>query len=169
MPVEAFAFLKHPAAPGEAAALHVDADSFDPAVARPLRIAALRLNHGRIMAGCRVELTCPDGAPPHQDEVIRLLRLIGGRPVLGFFIDFSMAMLDRLAAPLTGGPLGNPRIEVSSVYYESKPRVPGKTAVDLRLASVLQDLDLPPRAEAAATATALASAMIWLRVGQRRG
>lgn len=163
---ENFAFLRRPAAAGEAVALHVEADAFDAENARPLRIAAIRIKNNRVLAGHRCVIDCAQ--PPAADQVIRLLRHIGGRPVLGFFVDFSMSMLNRLAEPLTGAVLSNPRVEVSSLYYEYKPKTPGKNVVNLRLASILQDLRLPPRPTSGAADTALSAALIWVRLRQRQ-
>ena len=163
---ENFAFLRRRAPDDEVAAIHVEADSFDAETAKPLRIAVTRVKGARILTGHACDITCGDVVG--QDQIIRLLRHIGGRPVIGFFVDFSMALLNRLAEPLVGGPLPNQRVEVSSLYYEYKPKNPGKNVVNLRLAHILQDLQLPPRPTAGAIDSATSSALIWLRLRQRR-
>jgi DNA polymerase III subunit epsilon len=162
---ERFAFLRRAAADGDAVALHIEADSFDAATATPQRIAAVRISGNHIQSGHRCLIDCT--TPPHPDQIIRLLRQIGGRPIVGFFVEFSMTLLNRLTLPLTGAALTNARTEISSLYYEYKPKTPGKNVVDLRLASILQDLHLPPRPTPGAVDTAVASALIWLRLRQR--
>lgn len=163
---ERFAFLRRPAADGDAVALHIEADSFDPAAAIPQRIAAVRITGNRIQSGRRRLIDCAE-KPPTPDQIISLLRQIGGRPVVGFFVEFSMTLLNRLVEPTVGAPLTNTRTEISSLYYAYKPKTPGKNVVDLRLASILQDLHLPPRPTPGAVDTAVASALIWLRLRQR--
>jgi DNA polymerase-3 subunit epsilon len=65
---------------------------------------------------------------------------------------------------MIGIPLPNDRIEVSSLYYESRIKVPGKNALDLRLDAIVKALDLPERCGDDAYANALASAMVYLRM-----
>lgn len=166
MPTEDLHFLKHPARNGEMVALHVEATSFDPETARLRTIAAIRIDGNRIRHGHRLTLHLSD-APPPPLEVMRLLRQLGNRPLVGFFLDFSVELLNRLVQPVTGAALHNPKVEVSSLYYAHKTKVPGKTAVDLRLASILEKLNLPPRPDPGAESTALSSALIYLRLTQR--
>ena len=80
---------------------------------------------------------------------------------MGYYLDFSVAMAERL----TGRPLAQERVEVSGLYYDRKIRNAVKHAVDLRLDSMIRDLDLPVRAEGA-VGTALAVAMAWVRLTQ---
>lgn len=165
------AFLRRSVGLDEAAALHVEADCFDPAVARLKRVAVVRISGDRILSGHSRVLDCTAldcAAPAATDQIMPLLRLIGARPLLGFFVDFSVAMLEQLTTPLIGEPLRNQRIEVSSLYYESKPKTPGKNVVNLRLASILEDLHLPPRSTPGALDTAISTGLIWLRLNRRQ-
>ncbi|WP_298380168.1 DNA polymerase III [Azospirillum sp.] len=142
----------------ERVALHCDATSYDAASAEPLLLAALRVRGNRVLtSGALVLRREEDGFPTDAGE--RLRRFIGPRPLIGYFLDFSAAMVERLI----GGPLANERIEVSGLYYDRKVRSLSKSAVDLRLDSLIQDLDLPVRADDA-RGTALAAAMAWLRL-----
>lgn len=161
------AFLRQPIGPDEAAAIHVETDGFDPATARLKRIAAVRVAGDRILTGRGCVVDCEPAPAP--ERVASLLRLIGARPLLGFFVDFSGAMLDRLAQTIVGEPLRNQRVEVSGLYYDYKPKTPGKNVVNLRLAAILEDLRLPPRPSSGALDTATATALIWLRLRGRTG
>lgn len=151
------------APPGELVALHVDATSYDPARAQPVCVAALRINGHRILTSQALLLDATQLAD-HRIAADRLIRFIGGRPLVGFYLEFSIGLLNRLVQPVLGAPLGIERIEVSGLYYESRGHsVPGKNAVDLRLSSILEEMDLPGRAGDASD-NALASAMIYLRL-----
>jgi DNA polymerase III subunit epsilon len=142
----------------ERVALHCDATSYDMASAEPLLLVALRVRGNRILTGGALVLRREeDGFPTDAGE--RLRRFLGPRPLIGYFLDFSAAMVERLI----GAPLLNERIEVSGLYYDRKVRTLSKNAVDLRLGSLIQDLDLPVRADDA-RGTALAAAMAWLRL-----
>lgn len=151
------------APPGELVALHVDADSYDPVRARPTAVAALRIAGHRIVTSQPLLLDATQLAD-QADAADQLIRFIGGRPLVGFYLEFGLGLLDRLVQPVLGAALGNERIEVSSLYYESRGHfVPGKNAVDLRLSSILEEMDLPGQA-GDAWDNALASAMIYLRL-----
>ncbi len=51
-----------------------------------------------------------------------LLRFIGARPIVGYYVDFDVAMLDKYVLPFIEARLPNRRIEVSSLYYALKHR-----------------------------------------------
>jgi len=79
----------------------------------------------------------------------RVLEFIGARPLVGYYLEFDVAMLDRLVRPLIGVGLPQPRIEVSALYYRHKFRqLPphaqqDNVGIDLRFASMMTDLALP--------------------------
>lgn len=148
---------------GERVAIHCEATSFDAATADLRSVAALRIRGGRVLTSQRLILSFWP-TEPAEPALSRLLAFIGNRPLVGYYLDFTVGLLDRLVQPMVGIALPNQRIEVSSLYYGRKAKVPGKYAVDLRLDSILRDLDLPPRAGEDAYASALASAMVYLRL-----
>ncbi|MBC7941950.1 MAG: 3'-5' exonuclease, partial [Chitinophagaceae bacterium] len=79
----------------------------------------------------------------------RLLEFVGSRPLVGYFLEFDVAMLNREIWPLLGVRLPQPKIEVSAMYYDFKNRqLPtherGGT-IDLRFATMMNALDLPLR------------------------
>ncbi|MDQ2106272.1 3'-5' exonuclease family protein [Azospirillum isscasi] len=148
---------------GERVAIHCEATSFDAATADLRSVAALRIRGARILTSQRLVLGFWP-TEPAEPALSRLLAFIGNRPLIGYYLDFTVAMLDRLVQPTVGMALPNQRIEVSSLYYGRKSKLPGKYAVDLRLDSILRDLDLPPRVGDDACAGALAAAMVYLRL-----
>ena len=159
----AYGFLLEEDTSGELVALHCEATSFDSTRAQLRTVAAIRLRGQRILTSQRLVIKfSPEEATEEQLE--RLLRYIGARPVLGYYLEFTMAMLNKLAQPLIGIPLPNRRIEVSSLYYDRKLRVFSDTQVDLRLNSIVRDLDLPERGAGGAYPDALTSALIYLCV-----
>ena len=59
------------------------------------------------------------------------LHFIGGRPLVGYYVDFDIGMLDKYILTLIGIELPNPRIEVSKLYYERKyGDAPPNTTID---------------------------------------
>jgi DNA polymerase-3 subunit epsilon len=88
---------------------------------------------------------------PVQEAVRQLLRFVGPRPLVGYFLEFDVAMLNRTVRPLLGLPLPQPKLEVSALYYDYKFRqLPpyqqhDNADIDLRFATLMADLGLPVR------------------------
>jgi DNA polymerase-3 subunit epsilon len=80
-----------------------------------------------------------------QEAAERVLRFIGPRPLVGYFLEFDVAMLNRLVQPLIGIGLPQPQIEVSGLYYDHKYRQQPGSHIDLRFDALMDDLALPRR------------------------
>jgi len=92
-----------------------------------------------------------------------LLRFIGARPLVGYYIAFDVAMLNRHVRKMLGVALPNEQIEVSGAYYERKyGDAPPGTQVDLRFSAILSDLRLPALEQHDAASDALMTAMMHL-------
>ena len=81
-------------------------------------------------------------------------------------------MLDKYVLPFIEAKLPNVRVDISSMYYALKYRdAPPGTVHDLRFASILADLKLPPLEQHDAYNDALMTAMafVQLRDMQARG
>ena len=157
-----------------------------------ITIAAIKIRGNRIMTSERFEAAVrPDASM--QAEAIKVHRLrqvdvaqgpliwkalpkflhfVGGRPLVGYYVDFDIAMLDKYILPFIGIELPNSRIEVSKLYYDRKyGDAPPNTTIDLSFAAILKDLKIPPLAEHDAFNDALMTAMMYvaLRDMKQRG
>ena len=104
-------------------------------------------------------------AIPVDEAIRRVLDFVGARPLIGYFLEFDVAMLNKHVRPLIGAPLPNPGIEVSRLYYDWRaPQVPPGGHIDLRFETIRQRLDLPRRAAHDAFNDALLTAMMYLRL-----
>jgi DNA polymerase-3 subunit epsilon len=104
-------------------------------------------------------------APLIWKTVRSFLSFVGGRPLVGYYVDFDIAMLDKYVLQLIGIELPNERIEVSRLYYERKyGDAPPNTSIDLSFASILRDLDIPPLSQHDAFDDALMTAMMFLQL-----
>ena len=108
---------------------------------RPLEVASMRVHLLR-------ERDVAHGLDPQQ-AMRRLLDFIGSRPLVGYYLEFDVAMLNREIWPMLGVRLPQPKIEVSAMYYDFKFRqmpahARGET-IDLRFATIMNDLALPLR------------------------
>ena len=183
----AYAFLAEPDPGGELVSLDCETTSLEVASAELLSIAAIRIQGDRILTSEALDLLVRPVARPgdagiliHRlrsadvalglppDEAIeRLLRFVGGRTLVGYYLEFDLGVINRYLRPKLGVPLPNRRIEVSALYYDRKTkRLPGSN-VDLRFQAIRADLDLPDLPEHDAFNDALLAAMMYLRLTGR--
>ena len=148
-------------------------------------IAAVKVRGNRILASEKFEAVARPEATLKADsiKVHRLLEsdvesgglimqiipdflsFIGGRPLVGYYIDFDIAMLNNHVSEMLGIQLPNPRIEVSSIYYERKySDAPPGTQINLTFANILRDLKLPLFNQHDAFSDALMTAMIYVNL-----
>ena len=108
---------------------------------RSLEVAGMRVHRLR-------ERDVARGLPP-EEAMRRLLEFIGSRPLVGYYLEFDIAMINRAIWPMLGVGLPHPRIEVSAMYYDFKNRqLPAHArngTIDLRFATLMGDLALPSR------------------------
>lgn len=109
----------------------------------------------------------------HMRHVMpELLRFIGNRPLVGYWIAFDASMLNKHVFRLLNIRLPNAQIDVSDLYYERKyGNAPPGTTIDLRFAAILDDLGLPslPAHDAFNDAVMAAQAFVILKDMRARG
>jgi DNA polymerase III subunit epsilon len=185
---QAYAFLFEPAPPGELVGIDCETTTLDIRRAELLSVAAIRIRGDRILTSERLELVVrPEGKPGEQGVLIhqlrpldiargvpadqaidQVLRFIGSRPLVGYYLEFDVAVLDRHVRPKIGIPLPNRQIEVSALYYDFKQkRSPPGANIDLRFATIREELGLPDFPVHDAFNDALLAAMIYLRLAKR--
>ncbi|MGI9134810.1 MAG: 3'-5' exonuclease [Rhodoferax sp.] len=107
---------------------------------------------------------------PVDDAVMQLMYFIGSRPLVGYYLEFDLAMINRVLFPILGMGLPQQKIEVSGLYYDYKYRQLPSYAdhhpvIDLRFNTLMEDLGLPlwPAHDALNDAVMAALAFIKLR------
>ena len=179
----AYRFLFDPPPADEAVSIDCETTGLNTRKDDIVAVAAVKIRGNRILASERFEAMVrpkaklnPDAIKIHRlreqdvadgrpiEEVLPdLLRFIGSRPLVGFYLEFDVAMLNRHVRRMLGVNLPNVQIEVSGTYYERKyGDAPPGTEVDLRFLSILKDLDLPALAQHDAYSDALMTAMMHL-------
>lgn len=170
---------------GELVSIDCETTGLDPARCELLSVGAVPIAGERIRTSERLELMVrPAGgitpelikihhirptdvarALPPEEAIRRVLAYLGPRPLLGYFVAFDAAVLERYARPLLGCALPNRRIEVSRLYYDWRSRqLPQGANIDLALETILRTLDLPHRFRHDAFGDALMAAMAYLRL-----
>ena len=187
---EAYAYLFEPYVGDEAVSLDCETTSLDVTTAEILSVGAIRLRGDALLTSQRLDLLVrPEAALsertvtihhlravdlaqglPWQEAIGRVLAFVGNRPLVGYYLEFDVAMLSKYVRRLIGCPLPNARVEVSRLYYDwRQPQLPPGANIDLRFEAIRSQLDLPRRAEHDAFNDALITAMMYLRLkGGRR-
>ena len=107
---------------------------------------------------------------PAAEAVRRLLAFIGGRPLVGYYLEYDMALVNRVLKPLIGIGLPNRRIEVSGIYYDQELENNPNGYVDLRMATLIDKLQVPdlPRHDALNDSINVALMYLTLMSRERR-
>jgi DNA polymerase-3 subunit epsilon len=150
-----------------------------------ITIAAVRIRGNRILTSERFEAVVRPEARMREEAIKvhllreadvevgerietiipRFLHFIGGRPLVGYYIEFDVRMVNKSLRKLIGIELPNPLIEVSTLYYDRKyGDAPPGTVIDLSFLAILRDLDLPALDQHDAFNDALMTAMMYLKL-----
>jgi len=164
-----FRFMWDPPPDNEWVALDCETTGLNVRTDEIISVAAVRIVGNRIMTSERIELLVrPErrvsaesvrvhqlreqdvaGGMPPEAALIRLLYFIGSRPLVGYYLEFDVAMLNREIWPMLGVHLPQRKIEVSAMYYDFKNRqLPAHEqggTIDLRFATMMSELGLPLR------------------------
>lgn len=186
----AWAFLFDAAPPDEWVALDCETTGLNTRSDEIVSIGAVRIQGRRILSSQRLELLIrPEGEPtadsirvhrlraqdvraglPAPEAVAQLLRFVGPRPLVGYYLEFDVAMLNRVVRPLIGIGLPQPKIEVSAMYHDwqSRQLTPYQrethAEIDLRFATIMHTLGLPTREAHDALNDAMMAALAFLKL-----
>jgi len=183
-----FRFMWDEPPPGEWVALDCETTGLNVHRDQIISIGALRITGDRLLTSERLELLVrpsraisadavrvhgllerevAEGLDP-DDAMMRLMHFIGPRPIVGYYLEFDIAMIDRAVFPLLGMGLPQPKIEVSAMYYEYKlrqlPPYQHGAAIDLRFATMMRELGLPERHAHDALNDAVMAALAFVKL-----
>lgn len=174
--------------PDEWVSVDCETTGLNPGRDEIIAIGAVRIVGNRVMTSDRLELLVrpsmtisaeaakvhglrqrdvQDGLEP--DEAMRqLLAFIGSRPLVGYYLEFDVALINRAIFPMLGVRLPQPKVEISALYYDWKQRqLPlwqHGASIDLRLATLMQDLNLPTRRAHDALNDAIMAALAFVKL-----
>lgn len=86
-----------------------------------------------------------------EEALYQLLDFIGGRPLVGYYLEYDVAMVNKFLKPMLGIKLPNRQIDVSSIFYQQEMNKTIHNAyIDLRMATMVNKLKIPdlPRHDA---------------------
>ena len=183
-----FSFMYDVPPDGEFVTLDCETTGLDVRRDKIVSIGAVRIVGNRLLTSQRLELLVrpesvmkadsvrvhrlrqsdvAQGLDPEQ-AMRRLLDFIGSRPLVGYFLEFDVAMLNREIWPMLGVRLPQPKIEVSAMYYDFKNRqLPAHLRggdIDLRFATMMNDLGLPLRGAHDAISDAVMAGLAFVKL-----
>lgn len=188
-------FLFDAPPPGEWVALDCETTGLNTRSDEIIAIGAVRIVGQRILTSERLELlvrpekTVPAesirvhrlrqqdvaAGVPVEEAMRRLLRFIGARPLVGYYLEFDVAMINRALKGTLGLTLPQDKIEVSRLYYDHvfQQLPPHKqqegSDIDLRFATIMRELGLPTRDAHDALNDAVMAALAFIKLRALRG
>ena len=189
-----FRFMFDTPPPNEWVSLDCETTGLNTRTDEIISIGAVRIVGNRIMTSERLELlvrpergVSAESVKIHRlrerdvaqglpiDEAMKqVMRFIGSRPLVGYYLEFDVAMLNRAIWPMLGQGLPQPKIEVSGLYYDYKfKQLPAlrqreNADIDLRFSTLMQDLGLPLRDAHDALNDAVMAALAFIKLRQLR-
>lgn len=188
-------FLVDAPPPGEWVALDCETTGLNPRSDEIIAIGAVRIVGNRVLTSERMDLLVrpehgvsaesirvhrlreqdvQDGVPA-EEAMRRLLHFIGARPLVGYYLEFDVAMINRTLKRTLGLTLPQEKIEVSRLYYDHvfQQLPPHKqqenTDIDLRFATIMDALGLPTREAHDALNDAVMAALAFIKLRVLRG
>ena len=183
-----FRFMWDTPPPDEWVALDCETTGLNVASDQIISIGAVRIVGDRLLTSQRLELLVRPSRPISEasvrvhrlraqdvangldpdDAMMRLMHFIGSRPLVGYYLEFDLAMINRAVFPLLGMGLPQPRIEVSALFYDHQQRqlplaLRGAT-IDLRFATLMRTLDLPLRGAHDALGDAVMAGLAFIKL-----
>ena len=188
-------FLLDEPPPHEWVALDCETTGLDTRTDEIVAIGAVRIVGQRILTSERLELLVRpekgvsaesirvhrlrqqdvEAGVPAEEAMRRLLRFIGPRPLVGYYLEFDVAMINRALKATLGLTLPQEKIEVSRLYYDHQFRqLPpyrqhDQADIDLRFATIMSELGLPTRDAHDALNDAVMAALAFIKLRVLRG
>lgn len=94
----------------------------------------------------------------------KFLEFIGNRPLVGYYLEFDMAMMNRMIKPWLGCELPHKQIEISGLYFDKKIALIPQGNIDLRFDTILRDLNIPRMGQHNALNDAIMTAMVYIKL-----
>lgn len=107
-----------------------------------------------------------DEAISIEKAIEKFLYYIGNRKLVGYYLEFDAAMINKYLKPMFGITLPNKKEEVSAIYYDKKITAIPQGHIDLRFDTILKDLALPQLKAHDALNDAVMTAMMYLKLKQ---
>jgi DNA polymerase-3 subunit epsilon len=96
------------------------------------------------------------------------LEFIGSRPLVGYYLEFDVSMINKYIKPVLGITLPNKMIEVSEIYFDQTISLIPQGNIDLRFDTILKNCMVPNMGGHNAVNDAIMTAMIFLKLTKEK-
>ena len=97
-----------------------------------------------------------------EDVLHEFLAFIGNRTLVGYFLEFDVAMVNKYLKKEIGITLPHKALEVSAIYHDYKIEKIPQSNIDLRFDTIMKDLDIPALGKHDAFNDAIMTSMMFL-------
>ncbi|MCT7908266.1 3'-5' exonuclease [Arcobacter lacus] len=125
---------------------------------KDINIESIKVHHLR-----QIDL---ENALEPEIAIYQLLDFIGSRPIVGYYIEFDMAIISKYTKKYLGIKLPNEPIEVSGIYYDSRKSTSNYGFIDLKFDTIMKNLNIPVLGKHDALNDAIMTSMIFLKLKQ---
>ena len=179
-----FADLFLPYEGDEVMAIDCETTGLDSRNAELVSIAAVPVRQGRVVSSqaLDIQLEAPASLEASSIRIHRLrpvdleggetvvvaleqlLDFIGNRPLVGWCVDFDVAMINRYLRPLLGFDLPNTTVELSSLYQKKMRHWKPELGPDLHFDAMAEALQVPIMGRHTARGDAITAALMYLQL-----
>jgi DNA polymerase-3 subunit epsilon len=182
-----FAFLFEEDLNGECVVFDTETTGLNPKEDEILSIGAVKIKDNKILTSQTFEIyiknskeisaksiqihgirPCDLQSAKNSDDAIKeFLHFIGSRPLIGYYLEFDVAMINKYIKPTLGITLPNKMTEVSEIYFEDRITLIPQGNIDLRFDTILKNCDVPNMGAHNAVNDAIMTAMIFLKLSTK--
>lgn len=181
---EQYRFLFEEAPKDEVVVFDTETTGLNPKKDEILSIGAVKLKGNKILMSQKFELfvkptrevgeqsikihqirniDLENGCEP-REAIEQFLHFIGARPLVGYYLEFDIKMINKYVKPWLGINLPNPQIEVSGLYHDKKIKFIPDGVIDLRFDVMMKELGLPIFGKHDALNDAVMTAMMYIKL-----
>ncbi len=132
-----------------------------------ISIGAVKIKGNRVITSHTFEAVISDEKT--IDEAIKdFLYFIGSRPLIGYYLEFDVAMINKYIKKKLGVVLPNKMSDVSEIYYNRTIKAIPQGNIDLRFDTILGRCGIPYMGAHNAVNDAIMTAMIYLKLTKER-
>ncbi|MBA1433476.1 MAG: 3'-5' exonuclease [Epsilonproteobacteria bacterium] len=185
---ERFRFLFEEDMSGEYVVFDTETTGLDPKKDEILSIGAVKIKDNKILTSQTFEIylkntteissksikihhirPCDlENAIDTKEGIEKFLHFIGSRTLVGYYLEFDVAMVNKYIQESLGIKLPNETIEVSEVYFDKMMPLIPQGNIDLRFDTILKKCEIPNIGAHNAVNDAIMTAMIYLKLTQER-
>lgn len=179
-----FLFLFDEAPKDEVVVFDTETTGLNPKVDEILSIGAVKIKGNKILTSEKFEIFLKpskdikeESIKIHQirnidlqngcesrDAIVQFLEFIGSRPLVGYYLEFDVKMINKYLKLLLGITLPHKQIEVSGIYHDKKIKFIPDGTIDLRFDVIMKDLGLATFGKHDAINDAVMTAMMYVKL-----